>query len=62
MHELHDTMQPIQPSMTDIRNVTPTPRLEITTPAVRNPGVEPGGVGRENKKSNIKVANALLQD
>ena len=26
-------------SMTDIINVTPTPRLEITTPAVRNPGV-----------------------
>ena len=60
MHELHDTMQPIQPSMTDIRNVAPTPRLEITTPAVRNPGVEPGG--RENRKSNSKVANALLQD
>lgn len=26
-------------SMTDIINVAPTPRLEITIPAIRNPGV-----------------------
>ena len=52
---MHNT-QIIEPS---IRNGTPRPRLEITTPAVRNPGVtvelEPGGVsggGREIRKSN----------
>ena len=50
MHDLHDMMQVIQPSMTDIRNGIPTPRLEITTPTVRNPGVEPGGVGGKNGK------------
>ena len=50
--------------MTSTRNGKPSPRLEITIPAVRNPGVtvelEPGGVsgganggGREiRKKSN----------
>ena len=32
-------MQKPPNSMTDIINVTPTPRLEITTPAVPNPGV-----------------------
>ena len=35
-------------AMTDIINVAPRPRLESTTPAVRNPGVTvelvPGGV------------------
>ena len=46
--------------MASTTNATQRPRLEITTPAVRNPGVtvelEPGGVsgsGREiRKKSN----------
>lgn len=32
-------MQQVPNSMTDIINVTPTPRLEITTPEMRNPGV-----------------------
>ena len=48
--------QIIEPS---IRNGIPRPRLEITTPAVRTPGVPvelvPGGVsggGREIRKSN----------
>ena len=38
----------MQNIMNDIRNDTPRPTLEITTPAVRNPGVTvelvPGGV------------------
>ena len=44
--------------MTSTRNGTPTPTLDITTAAVRNPGVtvelEPGvsGDGREIRKSN----------
>ena len=32
-------MQQMPNSMTDIINVTPTPRLEITTPEMCNPGV-----------------------
>ena len=45
--------QIMQVDMTITRS-TPTPRLEITTPAVRNPGITvPGGVssgGREIRK------------
>ena len=47
----------MQTNMTSTRNGTPSPKLESTTPAVRNPGVivelEPGGVsggGREIRK------------
>ena len=32
-------MQQMPHTMTDIINVTPTPRLEITTPEMCNPGV-----------------------
>ena len=36
MHATVQTMQPMQASMTDTRNGKTSPRLEITTPAVRN--------------------------
>ena len=35
MHAATQTMQPIAASMSDIRNGKTSPRLEITTPAVR---------------------------
>ena len=43
--------------MNDTRNDTPNPTLEITTPAVRNPGVrvelEPGRVNRCRKENTM---------
>ena len=52
--------QPTQINMSTTRNGKPRPRLEITTPAVRNPGVtvelEPDsvscGAGRKDGKSS----------
>ena len=38
-HTPHPKKQHMPNSITDIMHSTPTPRLEITTPAVRNPGV-----------------------
>ena len=51
-------MHEYQMNITSTRNSKPRPRLEITTAAVRNPGVtvelEPGGVsgsGREESQT-----------
>ena len=62
MHAATQTMQPMQASTTDTRNGKTSPRLEITTPAVRNSVVavelEPvvSGGGKENTAtSEMKV-------